>query len=124
MVVQAGYGMKVLVACEFSGIVRDAFLARGHDAMGCDLLQTESPGPHYQGDVFDIIGGWYDLMIAHPPCTFLSYAATRVWNTPGREKNRNDAVEFAKKLYNCSIPKICIENPHGYLRVAWRQPDQ
>lgn len=116
--------MKVLVACEFSGIVRDAFLKRGHDAVSCDLLPTESPGPHYQGDVMDIINDGWDMMIAHPPCTYLSYAAMRVWDQPGRAEKRQDAVEFAKRLYNSKIDRVCIENPHGYLRIAWRQPDQ
>jgi hypothetical protein len=116
--------MKILIACEFSGIVRDAFIKRGHDAISCDLLETEKHGPHYQGDVFDIINDGFDMMIAHPPCTYLSYAATRVWNKPGREQKRNEAVEFVKRLYNSSIPKVCIENPHGFLRIAWRQPDQ
>jgi len=64
-------GMRILIACEFSGIVRDAFIARGHDAMSCDILPTEKPGPHYQGDVMDILDDGWDLMIAHPPCTFL-----------------------------------------------------
>ena len=69
--------MRVLIACEFSGIVRDAFLARGHDAMSCDILPTESPGPHYQGDVFDVLDDGWDLMVAHPPCTYLSNAGVR-----------------------------------------------
>jgi site-specific DNA-cytosine methylase len=76
--------MRVLVACEFSGIVREAFKAKGHDVWSCDLLPTEIPGNHYQGDVFDIINDGFDLMIAHPPCTYLSFAATSSWNKPGR----------------------------------------
>jgi hypothetical protein len=71
--------MKVLIACEFSGIVRDAFIAKGHDAMSCDLLPTEKPGPHYQGDVMDIINNGWDLMIAHPPCTYLCSSGLH-WN--------------------------------------------
>jgi site-specific DNA-cytosine methylase len=105
--------VKVLVACEFSGIVRDAFIRHGHDAMSCDLLPTESPGPHYQGDVMDIIVGGYDLMIAHPPCTYLSYAGTRHWNSPGRCKKRIEALEFFRQLWEAPIDKICIENPKG-----------
>jgi hypothetical protein len=105
--------MRILIACEFSGIVRDAFTARGHYAMSCDLLPTESPGPHYQGDVFDIINDNWDMMIAHPPCTYLSYAATCRWNEPGRCKKRLEALDFFRKLYEAPIEKICIENPKG-----------
>ncbi len=105
--------MRVLVACEFSGIVRDAFIARGHDAMSCDLLPTESPGPHYQGDVFGIINDGWDIMIAHPPCTYLSYAANHVWNEPGRVFKRIDALLFFAKLWESPIEKICLENPRG-----------
>ena len=74
--------MKVLIACEYSGVVRDAFLKRGHDAMSCDLLPTDAPGPHYRGDVFDIINDGWDLMIAHPPCTYLSVSGMH-WKTRG-----------------------------------------
>lgn len=105
--------MKVLVACEYSGTVRDAFIARGHDAMSCDILPTEIPGPHYQGDVMDIINDGYDLMIAHPPCTYISYAATSVWNNPGRCKKRLEALEFFRQLWEAPVEKICIENPKG-----------
>jgi len=115
--------MKVLIACEYSGIVRDAFTKKGHYAMSCDLLPTESPGPHYQGNVFDVINDGWDLMIAHPPCTFLSYAANRVWNTPGRAERREEAIEFVKALYNCEIPHVVIENPLGEL-IKWRPYDQ
>src|SRR5260370_21202338 len=108
--------MRVLVACEFSGIVRDAFIAKGHDAISCDLLPTESAGPHIQGDVMEVIAGnKFDLMIAHPPCTYLSRAANRVWNTLGRQEKRNEALDFVKKLYFSPIEKICIENPLGYI---------
>ncbi len=116
--------MKILIACEFSGIVRDAFIAQGHDAMSCDLLPTEKPGPHYQGNVFDIIHYDWDLMIAHPPCTYLSYAANRVWNNPGRAKKREKALQFFLSFYNADIEKICIENPMGYPNTAFRKPDQ
>lgn len=105
--------MKILVACEYSGIVRDAFIARGHEAMSCDLLDTESPGPHYKGDVFDIINNGFDLMIAHPPCTYLSYAAMHVWNNPGRIALRLEALDFFRKLWEAPIERICIENPKG-----------
>lgn len=105
--------MRVLIACEFSGIVRDAFLAKGHDAMSCDLLPTEKPGPHYQGDVFDVIGDGWDMMIGHPPCTYISYAGTRWWNDEGRCKKRLEALEFFRQLYEAPINKICLENPRG-----------
>jgi hypothetical protein len=105
--------MKILIACEYSGIVRDAFIARGHDAMSCDLLPTERPGPHYQGDVIDILGDRWDMMIGHPPCTYLSYAGTRHWNNPGRIKHRLDALEFFRLLWEAPIDKICLENPKG-----------
>lgn len=105
--------MKVLVACEYSGIVRDAFLARGHDAISCDILPTESPGPHYQGDVMDILDDGWDLMIAHPPCTYLSYAGIRNWNDKGRIWKRIEALQFFATLWTAPIEKICIENPMG-----------
>lgn len=116
--------MKILIACEFSGIVREAFKAKGHDAWSCDLLPTEIPGQHIQGDVLEILDEGWDMMIAHPPCTYLSYAGAAVWNKPGRKEKREKALRFFIALYNAPIPKICIENPHGYPRVAFRQPDQ
>jgi len=116
--------LKILIACEFSGIVRDAFSKKGHDVISCDLLPTEKPGNHYQGDVMDIIGNGFDMMIAHPPCTYLSYAANRVWNNPGRIEKRDKAVEFFMALYNADIEKICIENPTGYINTIFRKPDQ
>jgi len=103
--------MKVLVACEFSGIVRDEFAKRGHDAMSCDLLPSEKPGKHYQGDVLDILDDGWDLMIAHPPCTYISYAATHVWNDPGRVWKRLEALEFFARLWTAPIERICLENP-------------
>ena len=105
--------MKILLACEYSGIVRDAFIAKGHDAISCDLLPTESRGPHYQGDVMDIINDGFDMMIGFPPYTYISYAATHVWNTPGRLKKRLEALQFFAALYEAHIPKICLENPKG-----------
>ncbi|HPS53003.1 MAG TPA: DNA cytosine methyltransferase [Phycisphaerae bacterium] len=123
--------MKVLVACEFSGRVRDAFIKRGHDAMSCDLLPTEQPGPHYQGDVFDIINDGWDMMIAHPPCTWLCQAmrtnATRKDRpliTAQFPAKRQEAFEFVMKLSEANIAHIAIENPIGYLNGNWRRPDQ
>ena len=108
--------MKVLVACEYSGIVRNAFTAKGHDAWSCDILPTESPGNHYQGDVLKYLDKGWDLMIAHPPCTYLSNAGARFLYPKGklnedRYKLGLKAKEFFMALYNAPINKICVENP-------------
>jgi hypothetical protein len=108
--------MKVLVACEFSGIVREAFKAKGHDAWSCDLLPTEIPGQHIQGDVLQIIDDGWDLMIAHPPCTHMSNAGARFMYPKGvlNQDRLNLALigkDFFMKLLNANIPKKCIENP-------------
>lgn len=117
--------MKILIACEFSGIVRDAFIEKGHDAMSCDLLPSERAGPHYQGDVMDIIDDGWDMMIAHPPCTYLTTAGNRSFvNNPDRYIKRSESIEFVKKLYNSNIPKVAIENPQGYLNTMWKRPSQ
>jgi hypothetical protein len=117
--------VKVLVACEYSGTVRDAFLARGHDAMSCDLLPTDAPGPHYQGDVFDVIGDGWDLMIAHPPCTYLSVSGLH-WNkrVPGRAAKTEDALNFVWRLMNAPIARIAVENPVSCISSRIRKPDQ
>ena len=108
--------MRVLVACEYSGIVRDAFAAKGHDAWSCDILATESPGNHFQGDVLEHLDKGWDLMIAHPPCTYLSNAGARFLYPKGKlNKDRYKlglkAKEFFMTLYNAPINKICVENP-------------
>lgn len=117
--------MRVLIACEYSGTVRDAFLALGHDAMSCDLLPTESPGPHYQGDVFDVIDQGWDLMVAHPPCTYLCSSGLH-WNTrrPERAQQTEDALAFVLRLMAAPIPRWAIENPVGCLSTRIRKPDQ
>lgn len=104
--------MKILVACEFSGIVRDAFLRCGHDAWSCDLLPTEKPGPHYQGSVLDILHEGWDLMVAHPPCTFLCNSGVR-WlaGNWARGSEMQFAAEFFMTLWQAPIPRIAIENP-------------
>lgn len=107
--------MRVLVACEFSGVVRDAFLARGHDAWSCDLLPSERPGPHIQGDVLGHLNDGWDLMIAHPPCTYFAVAGLQYMRRPGRLEEQRQAADFVRELWNCSIEKICIENPVGAL---------
>jgi len=103
--------MRVLIACEYSGIVRDAFKAKGHDAWSCDLLPTESPGNHIQGDVLKILNDGWDMMIGHPPCDKISYAATRFWNNPGRVFDRLKSLNFFAQLWEAPIGKICLENP-------------
>lgn len=106
--------MKVLVACEYSGTVRDAFIRRGHDAVSCDIIDTESQGPHIKGDAIEAAySGSWDMMVAHPPCTYLSYAGMRHWNNPGREAERQRAMIFFKTLMDAPIEKICVENPMG-----------
>ena len=120
-----GDAVNVLIACEFSGIVRDAFAAKGHNAWSCDLLPSESPGPHIQGDaIAAAYSQAWDLMIAHPPCTYLSRAGARWWKRPGRAELADDAVAFVAALAAAPIPKICIENPIGQLNQRWRYPDQ
>jgi len=117
--------MRVLVACEYSGAVRDAFIDNGHDAMSCDLLPTDAPGPHYQGDVRDILGNGWDLMVAHPPCTYLCSSGLH-WNkrTPGRQEKTEESIEFVRMLMESPIPKIAIENPIGCISTRIRKPDQ
>ena len=117
--------MRVLVACEFSGIVRDAFLALGHEAMSCDLLPTEAPGPHYQGDVRDVLDYPWDLMVAHPPCDHLTVSGAR-WFADKRMDGRQQAgASFVMRLARQDhIPRIAIENPVGILSSLWRKPDQ
>ena len=113
--------LRVLVACEYSGIVRDAFTRRGHYAMSCDLLPTESPGPHYQGDVRDtLIAGLWDIMIAHPVCTFLTNAGVRwLYEKPGRWAQMEEGAAFYKLLRDAPVPLRAIENPimHKHARA-------
>jgi hypothetical protein len=118
--------VKVLIACEFSGVVRDAFAALGHDAWSCDLLPSESPGKHIQGDaIAAATSGPWDLMIAHPPCTYLSVSGLH-WNKrrPERGAKTAEAFEFFMALWNVPIPRKAIENPIGCMSRLWRKPDQ
>lgn len=118
--------MRVLVACEFSGVVRDAFASRGHHAMSCDLLPTEAEGLHYQGDVRDLlIENTWDLMIAHPDCTYLCSSGLH-WNgrVEGRAEKTEIALQFVRELMDAPIPRIAIENPVGRINTAIRKPDQ
>lgn len=114
--------MKVLVACEYSGTVRDAFLRGGHEAMSCDLLPTDVSGPHYQGDVFDIIGQGWDIMIAHPPCTHLAVSGARYFYK--KQKEQAEALDFVRRLMNAPIPRIALENPISVISSRIRKPDQ
>ncbi len=108
--------MKVLVACEFSGIVRDAFSAKGHNAWSCDLLPTERPGQHYTGDIREILDDKWDLIIAHPPCTYFAVAGLQyLRNNPDRLRKQKESALFVKKILLNKSPKICIENPIGQL---------
>lgn len=114
--------MKVLIACEYSGVVRDAFLRLGHDALSCDLLETESPGPHYRGDVRDLLDQGWDLMIAHPPCTHLAVSGARWFKD--KQFEQAEALEFVWTLMNAPIPRIALENPVGIISSVIRKPDQ
>ena len=113
---------RVLIACEFSGRVRDAFRRRGHDAWSCDLLPSDEPGPHYRGDVFDIIGEGWDLMVAHPPCTHLAVSGARWFKDKLQEQA--EALDFVRRLMAAPIPMKCIENPVSIISSRIRKPDQ
>ena len=120
--------MRVLVACEFSGIVRDAFAARGHDAWSCDYLPSERPGKHIIGDAREVLYGpgthpcRWDLMIAHPPCTHLAVSGARWFKDKRAEQE--EAFWFFMALVNVEIPRICIENPISIMSTRYRKPDQ
>jgi len=116
--------VRVLVACEYSGVVRDAFIALGHDAMSCDLLPTEVPGPHYQGDVRDVLDYPWDMMIAHPPCTDLAVSGARHFESKRMDGRQQASVSFFMLLAKADIQKICIENPVCIVSSLWRKPDQ
>lgn len=114
--------MRVLVACEYSGAVRDAFLERGHDAMSCDLLPTDSPGPHYQGDVRDVLGDGWDLMVAHPPCTDLAVSGARYFAQKANQQR--EALAFVRELLLAPVDRIALENPVSIISSRLRRPDQ
>ena len=115
--------MRVLVACEFSGIVRDAFAAKGHDAWSCDLLPSERIGNHIQYDAIDTVySSDWDLLIAHPPCTYLAVSGARWFKD--RKREQADAITFFMNLVDAEIPKIAIENPIGIMSTEYRKPDQ
>lgn len=114
--------MRVLVACEFSGVVREAFTRRGHDAVSCDLLESEIPGRHHRGDVRDIVHDGWDLMVAHPPCTRLAVSGARWFK--GREREQAEALDFVRDLMAAPIPRIAVENPVSVISSHIRKPDQ
>lgn len=114
--------MRVLIACEYSGIVRDAFIARGHDALSCDLLDTEQPGPHYKGDVRDVLSDSWDLMICHPPCTHLAVSGARWFKD--KQAEQADALSFVRMLLDAPIPRIALENPISIISSRISKPDQ
>jgi hypothetical protein len=120
--VAKGETMRVLVACEFSGTVRDAFTRGGHDAWSCDLLPTEKPGHHIQGDLRAVNMRDFDLVIAHPPCTYLAASGARWW--AGRQAEQSAALEFVYWIRDNAPSMLAIENPIGRLSTAWRKPDQ
>jgi hypothetical protein len=114
--------VKVLVACEFSGIVREAFAKRGHDAWSCDLLPTEIPGQHYQGDVREHIDEGWDILIAHPYCTYTAVSGAKWFYK--RKKEQEEAIKFFMFFVNAPINKICIEHPISIMSTVYRKPDQ
>ena len=127
--------MRVLIACEFSGVVRDAFKARGHDAWSCDLLPTDRPGQHIQGDVLGVLNDGWDLMIAHPPCTYLTVSANKWLKDQSKRKSgalvgaerrqaREESIVFFMSFWNCGIKRIAVENPIGCMSTRFRKPDQ
>lgn len=118
--------MKVLVGCEYSGVVRDAFIGGGHDAMSCDLLPGEGLGPHYQGNIFDVIDYPWDIAIFHPPCTHLSVSGSRHFDAKRMDGRQQSAVSFFMQIVRRSghISRVAIENPVCVISTLWRKPDQ
>jgi len=116
--------MKILIACEYSGRVRDAFIKQGHDAISCDLLPSETAGPHYQGDVRDLLTERFDMMIAHPPCTDLAVSGAAWFAKKRADGSQQKSIEFFMMLVNAKIPRICIENPIGIMSTVYRKPSQ
>jgi len=116
--------MKILIGCERSGKVRDAMLKKGHDALSCDIEPTDKPGPHYQGDIRDILGNGWDMMIAFPPCTHLAVSGARHFPAKRADGRQQAGIAFFLMLANADIPQIALENPIGIMSTIWRKPDQ
>ena len=116
--------MKVLIACEYSGAVRDAFISQGHNAVSCDILQTDKLGPHYLGDVRDILHDNWDLMVAFPPCTHLAVSGARWFKEKQRDGRQEEALNFVRLLLNAPIERVALENPVSIISSHIRKPDQ
>jgi len=116
--------MKILIACEFSGTVRDAFSKLGHDAWSCDLEASELPGNHYQGDMFDIVNDGWDLIIAHPPCTHLAVSGAAHFAKKRADGRQQQGIDFFMRVMNIDVPKLAVENPIGIMSTLYRKPDQ
>ena len=114
--------MKIIIGCEFSGIVRDSFLAKGHDAWSCDLLDTEIPGPHIKGNLLEILDQGWDMAIFHPPCTHLAVSGSRWFKN--KQVEQKEALEFVRSLIECNIPRWALENPISIISSHFRKPDQ
>ena len=114
--------MKILIACEFSGVVRDAFIQAGHDALSCDIIPTDKKSPHLICDVLSILNDGWDMMIAHPPCTHLAVSGARWFKD--KQDEQKDAIKFFMALINAPIDKICVENPVSIMSTKYRKPDQ
>lgn len=119
-----GSNVKILVACEYSGKVRDAFRALGHNAVSCDVMPTDVPGPHYQGDMFDIINDGWDMMIAFPPCTHLAVSGAKHFAKKRADGRQQQGIDFFMQVINAPIPRIAVENPVGIMSTLYRKPDQ
>ena len=116
--------MRVLIACEYSGVVRDAFIARGHDAMSCDILQTDVDGPHHEGDVRDILDDGWDMALCFPPCTHLCVSGAKHFEKKRADGRQQQGIDFFMLFTRLDIPLVCIENPVGIMSKTWRPPDQ
>ena len=116
--------MKILIACEYSGIVREAFAKKGHDVMSCDLLPAEIPGNHYRGDIRDVMYDGWDMMIGFPPCTDLAVSGARWFKEKRADGRQQASIEFFMMLANAPIEKIALENPVGIMSTQYRKPDQ
>jgi hypothetical protein len=116
--------MKILIACEYSGRVRDAFIRAGHEAVSCDILPTEKPGPHHQGSVLDILDDGWDMMIAFPPCTHLASSGARWFAEKRADGRQQEGVDFFMRMINAPIERIAVENPIGIMSRTYRKPDQ
>ena len=116
--------MRVIIACEFSGIVREAFKAKGHDAWSCDLLDSEIPGNHIKGDILEVLNDGWNLMIGFPPCTHLAVSGARWFEEKRKDGRQQQGIDFFMKLINADIEKIAVENPVGIMSTKYRKPDQ